>query len=83
MAIYFDALKYMEDLQAAGLSEQQAKGQARALQDALNQTDSATKQDIAELKAEIARLETRLTNRMIAINASFAVLIIAVLQFLK
>ena len=68
-AVAFDTLKYAEALKAGGVPEAQAKAQAAALADALQQgvMGLATKGDIAELrmatKADIAELKAALEAR--------------------
>jgi deoxyribodipyrimidine photolyase-like uncharacterized protein len=56
----FDTLQYTERLRAAGVSEQQAKAEAEALRDALSQaldTKLASKSDINDVRADIAKLD--------------------------
>lgn len=53
--IHFDTLHYVETLQAAGVSEKQAKAFARAQQETLSEcldTTLATKADLREVRAE-------------------------------
>jgi hypothetical protein len=79
--MYFDTLKFVEKLKAAGVSEAQAKAEAEVLADVLdgNIKDLATKFDMAamktELKAEIsdlrkdmARMEERMEGKMIQLE---------------
>ncbi|GGD98181.1 hypothetical protein GCM10010985_61160 [Caballeronia grimmiae] len=51
-AIVFDTLAYAEKLEAAGFTAEQAKGQAHALREIID-NQIATKQDIASLDASI------------------------------
>ncbi len=52
-AIVFDTLAYAEKLEAAGFTPQQAKGQAHALREIIDD-QIATKQDLAALDASVA-----------------------------
>ncbi|MBF0444402.1 MAG: DUF1640 domain-containing protein [Magnetococcales bacterium] len=51
-SITFDTLAFAEELKAAGVSEEQAKAQSRALHKVLEAKDLATKQDLKELELE-------------------------------
>lgn len=68
--ITFDTLEFAEELKAAGIPDEQAKAQARALSKALEskglatqydvelvRRDMATKDDIAKLDKELAIIE--------------------------
>ena len=52
-AIVFDTLAYAEKLEAAGFTPQQAKGQAHALREIIDD-QIATKNDLAALDASVA-----------------------------
>lgn len=52
-AIVFDTLAYAEKLEAAGFTSEQAKGQAHALREIIDD-QIATKQDIAALDASVS-----------------------------
>ncbi len=56
----FNALKYVEELEQAGFTDEQAKAQIRVLQEVV-ESDLATKRDLREL-------ELRITERMTAIE---------------
>ena len=56
----FDTLKSVEELQEAGIPENQAKAQVRVFQRII-ESDLATKRDIKELRQEMRELEYRLT----------------------
>ena len=56
----FDTLKSVEELQEAGIPENQAKAQVRAFQRII-ESDLATKRDIKDLQQEMRELEYRLT----------------------
>jgi predicted nucleic acid-binding Zn-ribbon protein len=67
----FDTLKYAEALKATGVNEEQAKGQARALADALEES-FITKADLLEtksdLRAEIVAVKTDLQHEIVAVK---------------
>ena len=72
-AITFATLEFTEQLRAAGVPEEQAKGHAKALLAAMKQTevrfeDLATKQDIKELEY---RMTIRLGMMMAAMFGVF------------
>ena len=56
----FDTLKSVEELQEAGIPENQAKAQVRVFQRII-ESDLATKRDIKELRQEMREMEYRLT----------------------
>ena len=56
----FDTLKSVEELQEAGIPENQAKAQVRVFQRII-ESDLATKRDIKDLQQEMRELEYRLT----------------------
>ncbi len=61
--IYFDTLRYVKTLKAAGMPAEQAEALAEAQQGTLSEcmtTTFATKMDIQEVKAEIAGVRTEL-----------------------
>ena len=74
----FDSFQAARALQAAGVD----RAQAEAIADAIQQRqDYATKSDLAELRAELradmAALETRLTNRIYAVAIGLAATVAA------
>ena len=77
----FDTLTYARRLKAAGVDEAQAEAHAEAVRDAITE-GVATKADVADLKTEIANLETRLTRFVLAVAAGQAALIVALLRLL-
>ena len=63
-AVTFDTLKFVETLKAAGIPDTQAKAMAEAHKEALAESAAsllATKEDIADLKQDFARLEQHMT----------------------
>ena len=56
----FDTLKSVEELQEAGILENQAKAQVRVFQRII-ESDLATKRDIKDLQQEMREMEYRLT----------------------
>lgn len=70
----FDSFQAARALQAAGVD----RAQAEAIADAIQQRqDYATKSDLAELRADMAALETRLTNRIYAVAIGLAATVAA------
>lgn len=82
--ITFDTLKFVERLERAGVSREQASAMAEAFKDASSDAELATRKDIAlavaELKTEIANVrgEMSLAKWMLG-----AVLAIAIANFAK
>lgn len=82
--ITFDTLKFVERLERAGVSREQASAMAEAFKDASGEAEIATRKDIAlavaEIKTEITgvRGEMALTKWMLG-----AVLALAVANFAK
>ena len=56
----FDTLKSVEELQEAGIPEDQAKAQVRVFQRII-ESDLATKRDIKDLQQEMREMEYRLS----------------------
>jgi hypothetical protein len=54
-SITFDTLKYSDRLKEAGVPAAQAEAEARAMAEALNASDIATKADLLELKMDIIK----------------------------
>ena len=76
--VTFDKLRYIEKLQAGGISSEQAKVQAEALDDALRET-VATQHDV-----ELLRRDMELLRRDMKIwSMGQAIVIISVLSALK
>jgi hypothetical protein len=77
--ITFDTLKFAERLIAAGVPESQAKAEAQALVDALNETvavrELATKADLESLKADLVKWVAGLLLAQAAIVASLVKLL--------
>jgi len=82
--ITFDTLKFVERLEKAGVSREQAAAMAEAFKDASGEAEVATRKDIAlavaEIKTEIANVrgEMALVKWMLG-----AVLAIAIANFAK
>ncbi len=69
-SITFDTLKFVDTLKEAGISEAQAKAQAKAIGDAIESATSlslATKSDIQELKTDINSVKYDLLKWLIAL----------------
>jgi hypothetical protein len=63
-SITFNTLKFAKRLEAAGLSAAQAEAEANALQDALEESGLATKQDISELRLEMRETKADIMGEM-------------------
>lgn len=70
----FDTFQAARALECAGVDRAQAEAIAEAIQ---QRQDHATKADLAELRAEMAALETRLTNRFYAVAIGLAATVAA------
>lgn len=86
-AITFDTLKFAERLEKAGLTREQASAivetQKEALAEALD-TTLATRTDIAGLKADIVRLETKIDHETSLLKWMMGVLMaVAIANFAK
>jgi len=85
----FDALGYSEALTGIGVSEKQAKLQAKALSEAFDSNDLATKSDIVrlefkitELKADVKAQISEMELRIIKWQIGGIGLVIAAIKFL-
>lgn len=80
--ITFDTLKFVDTLKEAGISEAQAKAQAKAIGDAIESATSlslATKSDIQELKTDINSVKYDLLKWLIALVLGQTVLLVTFL----
>ena len=85
--ITFDTLKFVERLEKAGVSRDQAtafsEAQKAAFAEALD-TSLATKPDIETLRADIAKLDARISGEIILVKWMLGVVIaIAIANFAK
>ena len=78
----FDTLGHFDKLKAAGFSEQQARVQADALRELIDDK-LATKQDIKDLRTEMKELEYRLTIRLGTMLAAGVALLAAMIVLVK
>lgn len=72
----FDTLSYARKLKAAGVDDKLANAHAEALHEALNQT-VATKADISDLKAGIAKFKLDILQAVYGVGIVLATLTIA------
>ena len=79
--ITFDKLAYVDKLKSSGVSEEQARAQADALDSALRDT-VATKQDIAELKLQIAEVKTDVMKVVIPLLVAQVAVFAAIVKLL-
>jgi hypothetical protein len=81
--VTFDTLGYFEKLKAVGVPEEQAKVQANALRELIDER-LATKQDVRELETrldnKIEKLEYRLTIRLGCMMAASVAIVAALVQ---
>ena len=70
----FDTFQAARALECVGMDRAQAEAIAEAIQ---QRQDHATKADLAELRADMATLETRLTDRFYAVAVGLAATITA------
>jgi len=86
MAITFETLKFVQTLESAGVSREQATAIASAVRDSHDAADVATKGDLRELELQLlggmSALENRLTLRMGAMVAVEVGILLAVLPIL-
>lgn len=85
-AVVFDTLAYAERLEAAGFTAEQAKGQAHALREMID-NQIATKQDIAALEGSVttklAEFKTDLIKWHIGTMLAMTGLIVGLLKFVR
>ena len=77
----FDTHEAVKALSEAGLNERQAEAITATVRDAVTE-GVATKADIADVRADLAALEARLTWRIVTIAVAVAGVAIAVLKML-
>ena len=77
----FDTLKSVEELQEAGIPENQAKAQVRVFQQII-ESDLATKRDMKELQQEMRELEYRLTIKTGLMVVASTGVILGTIQYL-
>jgi hypothetical protein len=84
--VTFDTLKFANELKKAGIPDNQAEAEARALANAIGEIDVATKRDIAELamttKHDLAALELRMTIKVGGMLVAMTGIIIAAMKFM-
>lgn len=74
--VTFDTLKFTERLRAAGVTEQQAKAIAEALQDAQGEANLVTK---ADLQVALAELKTDVIKWMVGLALAQLSLLVGIL----
>jgi hypothetical protein len=84
-AIVFDTLAYAERLEASGFTPEQAKGQAHALREIID-NQIATKQDVAVLEANVtaklAETKADLIKWYIGTMFAMTALIVGLIKFI-
>jgi hypothetical protein len=71
-AVPFDTLKLARRLEAAGLAAPVAAGASEALAEAMSDGIYATRDDITEVKADIASLRTEVKHEIAGVKADIA-----------
>lgn len=79
MATIIDTLEYVKELRAAGVPEQQAEAQAKALSRIATE-ELATKKDIDDLRRDLRELEYRLTIKIGAMTAAAVAPLAAIMK---
>ncbi len=77
----FDTLKSVEELQEAGIPENQAKAQVRVFQRII-ESDLTTERDMKELQQEMRELEYRLTIKTGLMVVASTGVILGTIQYL-
>ena len=77
----FDTLTHARRLKEAGVAEAQAEARAETVRAAITE-GVATKADIAAVRTDIARLETRMTVRFYGMAAGIVALTVAFIKLL-
>ena len=77
----FDTLKSVEELQEAGIPENQAKAQVRVFQRII-ESDLATKRDKKDLQQEMREMEYRLTIKTGLMLVASTGVILGTIQYL-
>ena len=82
--VTFDTLKFAKRLETAGIPASQAEAEAQALQDALSESELATRQDISELRHELGETRTELNGKLALLQWMLAVVLaLAIANFAK
>jgi hypothetical protein len=83
-AVVFDTLKFVEKLEAAGVSHAQAKATAEATgQELVTKSDlAAAKADIASTRAELREVELRMTVKLGGLIVGAVGVILAAIRYL-
>lgn len=86
-AITFDTLKFVEKLERAGVSREQATAFAEAQKEAFAEaldTSTATKIDIETVRADLAKIDVRISDEITLVKWMLGVVIaISVANFAK
>lgn len=69
--VFFDTLKFVETLEAAGVSAAQARAFSTAVKESHEAAEVATKADLAEVKRDIEDLRKEMDNRFDMVGAKF------------
>ena len=86
-SVTFDTLQFVQTLKQAGFDEKQAEGVAKALRNAQEESETATKRDLKELelvlKSEMQAMEYRMTIKLGAMLGGSIVLMAGILKLMQ
>jgi len=79
MAVTFDTLKFVETLEGAGVSREQASAIASAVRDSHEAADVATKGDLRELELRLLNTLTLRCGAMLAVAVGVLLAVLPIL----
>jgi hypothetical protein len=86
-SVTFDTLQFVQTLKQAGFDEKQAEGVAKALRNAQEESETATKRDLKELelvlKSEMQAMEYRMTIKLGAMLGGSIALMAGILKLMQ
>jgi len=83
MAVTFDTLKFVQTLEEAGISREQASAFAAAVRDSHDAADTATKGDLREMELRLRSDMLAMENRLIIKMGAMLVALFGVAAALK
>ena len=86
-SVTFDTLQFVQTLKQAGFDEKQAEGVAKALRNAQEESETATKRELKELelvqKSEMQAMEYRMTIKLGAMLGGSIALMAGILKLMQ
>ena len=86
-SVTFDTLQFVQTLTESGFDQKQAEGVAKALRNAQEESETATKRDLKELelvlKSEMQAMEYRMTIKLGAMLGGSIVLMAGILKLMQ